>query len=66
MARNCPELNLHLNSLLLQTLCTDTTENIYLVDVFRVPLLRNGLHNAVVLLLLGAGDIEYTASSIVA
>jgi hypothetical protein len=36
------------------------------VDVFTVPLLRNGFHNIVVLLLLGADYIENTASSIVA
>jgi hypothetical protein len=37
-----------------------------IVDVFTVKLLRNGLHNSVVLLLLGADDIENTVSSIVA
>jgi hypothetical protein len=34
--------------------------------VFTEPLLRNGLHNPVVPPLLGADDIENTASSIVA
>jgi hypothetical protein len=34
------------------------------VDVFTVPLLRNGLHNTGVILLLGADYIENTASSI--
>jgi hypothetical protein len=37
-----------------------------IVDMFRVPLLRNRLHNTVVLLLLGANDTENAASSIVA
>jgi hypothetical protein len=34
--------------------------------VFAEPLLRNGLHNPVVSPLLGADDIENTASSVVA
>jgi hypothetical protein len=34
--------------------------------VFTEPLLRNGLHNPVVPPLIGAADIENTASSIVA
>jgi hypothetical protein len=36
------------------------------VDMFAVPLLRNGLHNTVVLLLLVTDDTENTSSSIVA
>jgi hypothetical protein len=36
------------------------------VEVFTEPLHRNGLHKPVVPLLNGAGDIENTASSIVA
>jgi hypothetical protein len=35
-------------------------------EVFTEPLLRNGLHNPFVPLLLGADGIENTASSIVA
>jgi hypothetical protein len=38
----------------------------FIVDVFTVLLLRNGLHNTVVLLLLSADYIENTASSVVA
>jgi hypothetical protein len=34
--------------------------------VFTEPLLRNGLHNPFVLPLLGADDMENTASSVVA
>jgi hypothetical protein len=37
-----------------------------IADMFTVPLLRNGLHNTVVLLLLGTDDVENTASSIFA
>jgi hypothetical protein len=35
-------------------------------NMFTQPLLRNGLHNPVILLLLGADRIESTAPSIVA
>jgi hypothetical protein len=43
-----------------------TSITLSLLITIIVPLLRNGLHNTVVLLLLGADDIENTASSIVA
>jgi hypothetical protein len=57
-----PELILSLS------LSTDPTENVISLYriVFTEPLLRNGLHNPVVPLLLDADDIEITASSIVA
>jgi ferredoxin-thioredoxin reductase catalytic subunit len=35
-----------------------------IVDVFTFPLPRNGLHNTVILLLLGADDIENTATHV--
>jgi hypothetical protein len=72
-ARSCPELILSLPSLISTMHRPHGKHRLYCCwrhrlygSVFTEPLLRNGLQNPVVPPLLGADDIENTASSIVA